>query len=429
MNAPDAAGPLTDLRVVELCDEAGAWAGKLLADLGAEVVKVEPPGGNRTRGYAPFYRDEPHPDRSLYFWHYNTNKRSVTLGLDTSDGRGVFRRLVARADVLLEDQPPGRMAALGLDYADLAPAQPGLIMASLTPFGRSGPRAGAPATDLTILAGAGPAWSCGYDDHALPPVRGGGNQGYQTGCHWAVATVLVALLHRDFTGEGQHLDVNMHAASNVTTEAGTYQWLVARETVQRQTGRHASARPSAGVQVRARDGRWVTTGVAPRRPREIATMLAWLDELGLRDAFEQWPLLELGAALDHDISVAAMMEGGTDAAIYGAVRDALNFIAGAIDSYDFFVGTQRRNLQCGIIYSPDEVIDDPHFRERGFAVEVTHPELGASFVYPGAPYRLSASPWSIRRRAPLLGEDTRAVLTELGITPAEHAALRATGVV
>ena len=216
-------GPLTGLRVVELCDEAGELAGKLLGDMGADVVKVEPPDGARTRGYEPFLGDEPHPERSLYFWHYNTSKRSLTLDLETDGGREAFRRLAANADVLVEDQPPGRLAALGLDYADLREGNPELIHAAITSFGRDDPRSLEPFTDLTILAGGGPVWSCGYDDHSLPPVRGGGGQGFQTGCHWALISILTALLHRDGGGEGQFIDVSMHAASNVTTEAASYQ--------------------------------------------------------------------------------------------------------------------------------------------------------------------------------------------------------------
>ena len=422
-------GPLADLRVIEYCDEAGAWAGKLLADMGADVIKVEPPGGGRTRAYPPFARDEPHPDRSLVFWHNNTSKRGITLGLEREEGRDLFRRLAAGAALIVEDQPPGQMASLGLDYPDLSALNPGLVMVSITPYGRSGPKADWQATDLTILAGGGPVWSNGYDDHSLPPVRGLGNQGYQTACHWAVAAALVAVLHRDWTGQGQHLDVNMHAAANVTTEASSYTWLVARETVQRQTGRHASVTPSAPLQVLARDGRYVTTGFAPRRPREIRLILEWLDELSLREQFGQWPLVEAGANLDHDITIATVAEGGEEAMIYGAVRDALTFIAERIDSYDFFTGTQTRGFQCGIIYSPDEVIRDPHFIARGFPVAVEHPELGERFVYPGAPYRFSASPWAIQRRAPLLGEHTAEVLGEIGIGPDEVDRLRAAGVV
>ena len=421
-------GPMNDLRVIELCNEAGAWAGKLLADMGADVIKVEPPAGSLTRTYAPFYKDVPHPDRSLTYWHYNTSKRGITLDLTQEAGREAFRTLAATADVIIEDQAPGQMAAWGLDYPDLVKANPKLIMTSITPFGRSGPRSSEQATDLTLLAGGGPVWSCGYDDHSLPPVRGGGNQGYQTGCHWAVVTTLIAVLHRDFTGEGQHLDVNMHAAQGVTTEAASYQWLVARETVQRQTGRHAGVIPSQPVQVLAGDGRYVTTGFAPRRPGQIRTLLNWLDEIGIREEFESWPLLELGANLDHDITMAGIQEGGEDAMIYGAVRDSLVFIAEHITAYEFFVGTQSRDMQCGLIYSPDEVVEDRHFLERGWPTPVEHPELGETFIYPGAPYRMPASPWQIYRRAPLLGEHTAEVLAEIGMAEQEQS-LRAAGVI
>jgi crotonobetainyl-CoA:carnitine CoA-transferase CaiB-like acyl-CoA transferase len=403
---------MNDLRVIELCNEAGAWAGKLLADMGADVIKVEPPAGSLTRTYGPFYQDVPHLDRSLTYWHYNTSKRGITLDLEQEAGREAFKKLVASADVVIEDQAPGQMAAWGLDYPDLVQLNPTLIMTSLTPFGRSGPRSTEQATDLTLLAGGGPVWSCGYDDHSLPPVRGGGNQGYQTGCHWAVVTTLIAVLHRDFTGEGQHLDVNMHAAQGVTTEAASYQWLVARETVQRLAG----------------DGRYVTTGFAPRRPGQIRTLLDWLDEIGIREEFESWPLLELGANLDHDITMAGIQEGGEDAMIYGAVRDSLVFIAEHITAYEFFVGTQSRDMQCGLIYSPDEVVEDRHFLERGWPTPVEHPELGETFIYPGAPYRMPASPWQIYRRAPLLGEHTVEVLGEIGMAEQEQS-LRASGVI
>ena len=421
-------GALNDLRVIELCTEAGAWAGKLLADMGADVIKVEPPTGSITRTYAPFYKDVPNPDRSLFYWHYNTSKRGVTLDLTQAAGREAFRKLAATADVVIEDQPFGQMARWGLDYPDLAKDHPELIMTSITPFGRSGPRSSEQATDLTLLAGGGPAWSCGYDDHSLPPVRGGGNQGYQTGCHWAVVTTLVAVMHRDFTGEGQHLDVNMHAAQNVTTEAASYSWLVARDTVQRQTGRHASAIPSQPVQVLAGDGRYVTTGFAPRRPRQIRVLIDWLNELGFKEQFASWPLLEAGANLDHDITMAAIQEGGEEAMIFGAVRDSLVFIAEHVTAYEFFIGTQSRDMQCGIIYTPEDMIEDKHFIERGFPTPVEHPELGETFTYPGAPYRMPASPWQIYRRAPLLGEHTSEVLAEIGLADQESS-LRTAGVI
>src|SRR5207248_7591706 len=133
--------------------------------------------------------------------------------------------LLTDADFFLESEPPGRMAALGLDWPDLRPRNPGLIYVSITPFGRSGPRAEEQATDLTLLAGGGPAWSCGYDDHTLPPVRGGGNQGFQLGSVHAVMAILTALIERETSGLGQLIDLSLYAAANVTSEAASYTWL------------------------------------------------------------------------------------------------------------------------------------------------------------------------------------------------------------
>ncbi|MBI2765587.1 MAG: CoA transferase [Chloroflexi bacterium] len=423
-----APGPLAGVRVLELCDERGAWAGKLLADAGAEVVKVEPPEGDATRGYPPFAGDVPGSARSLYFWHYNTSKRGVTLDLGQEAGRALFLRLADASDILIESQPPGRMAELGLDYPDLAPSNPGLIMVSITPFRRHGPRADEPATDLTLLAGGGPAWNNGYDDHTLPPVRGGGNQGYHTGCHYAVMSVLAALLYRDVSGEGQHIDVNMHAAANVTTEAGSYTWLVARQTVQRQTGRHAGVNLTQPTQVLCADGRYVNTGIPPRRPHEFKRVHEWLVTLGLLESFPLAPLLEAGMERER-IDLSRLAEDSELAAIFGAGREAFDFIASHVDAYEFFSGGQARGFQVGIIYSPEEVLGDPHFVARGFPVEVEHPELGRAFTYPGAPYHMPKSPWRIRRRAPLLGEDNDAVFGALGLSPVELEELRAKNVI
>ena len=404
-------GALADLRVVELANERVAFAGKLFADMGADVILVEPPGGDAMRGYPPFLEDVPGPERSLAFWHYHTSKRGVVIDVDEAAGRDALRALVARADVVIESEPTRRLEALGLDHATLRRAHPRLITISMWPFARSGPRAGEASIDLTLLAGGGPAWSCGYDDHSLPPVRGGGNQGYQTACHYAVMAALVAVLHRDRTGEGQHIEVDMHAAQNVTTEAGSYSWLVAKQTVQRQTGRHAGVNMTAPSQVRCADGRWINGGLPGRRQRDFQAMLRWLEDLGLRDEFPQTAVLELGAQRER-IELSRISEDPEVRAIFEASREAMNFIASKLSAYDFFEGAQRRNFQVGIIYAPEEVMDDPHFRERGFRVEVEHPELGRSFTYPGAPYLFHGSPWRIRRRAPQLGEHTDEVLAE-----------------
>src|ERR1043165_9032963 len=140
MNAPEdtpaVPGPLTGLRVLELADEKGQFCGKLMGDLGADVIKIEPPGGERTRHVGPFLDDIPHPERSLSFWHYNSSKRGITLNLETADGRAIFGRLAADADVVLETFRPGFLASLGLGFETLREQNPALILCALTPFGQ-----------------------------------------------------------------------------------------------------------------------------------------------------------------------------------------------------------------------------------------------------------------------------------------------------
>lgn len=404
---------LNGIRVIEIGHERISFAGKLMGDMGADVILLEPPQGEASRDYPPFLDGEPGANRSMYFWHYNTSKRSVIVDLETAAGQNAFRALIATADVLLESEPIQRLSELGLDYADLIRIKPDLIHAAMTPYGRNEPASDLPATDLTIMAAGGPPWSCGYDDHSLPPVRGWGNQGYHTGCHFTYLAVLTALLHRDKTGEGQFIDVSMTAALNVTTEAASYSWLIREATLQRQTGRHASVRPSGETQMPCADGRYVNTGVPPRFPHEFSRLLAWLHEIDLVSKLPEAVFLEMGANWEGPFDLSQIGKDDTITAIFGAGREALKLIAMSVTAQEFFIGCQNAGLAVGIIYSPEEAFEDEHFKARGFQVEVTHDDFGRSFRYPGAPYKLPNSPWSISARAPHLGEHTEEVLGTL----------------
>ena len=403
---------LTGLRVVELTQPPIALAGKLLADMGADVILVEPPGGDPSRSYPPYLDDEPGADRSLYWWHYHTSKRGVVIDLEDAAGQARFRSLVASADVLLEAEPRHRLATLGLDYDDLVTIQPNLIHVAVTPYGRQDPKSDLPYTDLTVMAASGPPWSCGYDDHSLPPVRGA-LQGYHTASHFAVMSTLTALLHRGVSGTGQFIDVSMTAASNVTTEAASYTWLVSGRTVQRQTGRHASTSPSSETQQRCADGRHANTGVPPRKPAEFAALLAWLRELGLEAQLPEAVFLETGANWQGPFDLAQLGSDDEITAIFGAGREALKLIAATVPAHDFFLGCQRAGLAVGVVNAPEEAFEDAHFKARGFHAPVYHEDLNRNVVYPGAPYAFGGSPWGISRRAPKLGEHDAEVFAEL----------------
>ena len=416
---------LRGIRVVEISHERCAFAGKLLGDMGADVVVVEPLSGSPTRSHEPFVDDVPDPEQSLSWWHYNTSKRGISLDWTRPRGREALLGLIAQADVLLEAEDPGVLAAHGLDDAVLTAALPRLVHVSLTPFGPTGARSGELATDLTILAGGGPAWNCGYDDHELPPIRGGGGHGYAIGCHYAALSALTALVHRELGGRGQRIDVSMHAAANVTTEMASYNWLIAKGAVARQTGRHASQGPSMPSQQRCADGRYVNTGVPPRTPREYESLLRWLRDLGLESELPEAVFLEMGAHRDF-IDLSKIGSDDEITAIFGAGRAALTLIASRVGAQQFFLGAQRVGLPVGVIYSPEEAYEDEHFRARGFQVEVEQPQLGRRVRYPGAPYVFEKSRWAISRPAPRLGEHTDEVLSEAGIDPSP---LRKAGVI
>src|ERR1041385_391967 len=240
-------GPLTGLRVLELADEKGQFCGKLLGDLGADVVKIEPPGGESCRHIGPFLDDIPHPDRSLSFWYYNTSKRGITLNLETAGGRALFRRLAGDADVILETFRPGTLASLGLDYASLREQNPGLILCSLTPFGQTGPWRDYLSSDLLHMAAGGEMASCGYDEADVskgPPIAAGGGNAWHMGCNYACIAIMAALVDRTLSGQGQYIDASIHEACALTTEAAIANYVYRGEVVRRHTGRHHAAGPT-----------------------------------------------------------------------------------------------------------------------------------------------------------------------------------------
>jgi crotonobetainyl-CoA:carnitine CoA-transferase CaiB-like acyl-CoA transferase len=412
-------GPLTGLRVLELADEKGQFCGKLMADLGADVIKIEPPGGEHTRIVGPFLDDIPHRERSLSFWHYNTSKRGITLNLETPEGRGLFRRLVPTADVLLETSPPGYLPSLGLGYDELSRLNPRLIVCSLTPFGQTGPWRGYQSSDLLQLAAGGQMGCCGYDPEdvpAAPPIAPGGGNAWHIGSHFAYMAIMAAVCYRDVSGEGQYIDASVHEACALTTEAAIPTYIYTGQVVQRHTGRAAAVEKSDPTQFVTRDGAWLNTtrsgfNLTPARLRRLAE---WMDRYGLAQDL-----------LDDTYQSAAAIQANVP-----HIAAALEHFFANIPLEEAWHGGQELGLPWGAIRSLDEIIDDQHLRHRGFFVEVEHPELGRSFTYPGPAALSSRSPWRISRRAPLIGEHNAEIFCgELGLSTAELAVLAESGVV
>ncbi len=276
VNADHQPGPLSGLRVLELADQKGQFCGKLMADLGADVIKIEPTGGEDARIVGPFLDDVPHRDRSLSFWHYNTSKRGITLNLETEDGRGLFRRLADSADVILETFAAGYLPSLGLGYQNLIESNPRLIMCSLTSFGQTGPWRDFLAGDLVHLAAGGQMGCCGYDtedDPAEIPIAPGGGNAWHIGSHYAYMAIIAALMYRTESGRGQCIDASVHDACALTTEMHVNTYIYQGEVVMRQTGRHAAASPSPKAQLRCKDGKYVNAAASRVTFREFPKLV------------------------------------------------------------------------------------------------------------------------------------------------------------
>src|SRR5690242_2748085 len=402
-------GPLAGLRVLELADEKGQFCGKLLGDFGADVVKIEPPGGEPNRHVGPFLDDVPHPEHSLSFWYYNTSKRGITLNLETADARLLFLRLTATADVIVETFPPGFMASLGLNHDVLGQQNSRLILCSLTPFGQTGPWRDYLSSDLLHMAAGGEMASSGYDDTDVPdapPIAPGGGNAWHMGCHFAYMAIVAALVHRTASGRGQYIDVSIHEACALTTESAIANYIYRGEVLQRHTGRHHAAGPSPRTQFRASDGNYVCALVGGRlNPKYIKELADLLDTNGMA-----------GDLRDPKYQDQAVITANTSHIIDGLVA---NFIA-SLPAEEVYHRAQQRGFTWGAVRAPEQLLDDPHLHDRGFWKEVEHPELGRGFTYPGEAAIYNVSPWRISRRAPLIGEHNAEILCgELGLTSGE----------
>ncbi len=419
MTAADAPGPLHGLRVLELCDEKGQFCGKLMADLGADVIKIEPPGGQSTRTVGPFLDDVPHRERSLAFWHYNTSKRGITLNLEHREGQALLKRLVSSADIVLESYAPGYLPGLGLGYEALVQLHPRLIMCSLTPFGQTGPWRDFQTSDLLQLAAGGQMAGSGYDPDDVPdapPIAPGGGNAWHMGGHYAYMAILAALYYRDVSGEGQYIDVSIHEACALTTESHVTTYNYTGQVVRRHTGRAASPDDSDKAQMQTRDGRWITI-IRPGfqlSPARLKRMAEVMDQHGMAEDLLHEKYQDMQVIQDNLEHIGRVLS---------------HFIA-QLPQDEAWQWGQQLGVPWGAVRSLDEIVGDDHLQAREFFTEVEHPELGRRLTYPGPAAIYNASPWRIARRAPLIGEHNPDILcNELGVSQDELVILRESGAI
>ncbi|MCJ7807830.1 MAG: CoA transferase [Dehalococcoidia bacterium] len=399
-------GALSGYRVLDIADSNGAYCTKLLADLGADVIKIERPEGDPGRGIPPFAGDTPHPEKSLHFLHRNANKRGVTLKLDTVEGSNILKRLVKTADVLVDNSPPDYMAGLGLDYSVLSEINPGLIMASITEFGHSGPYKDRKGSNLVDFAMSGIMITSGYP--GKEPCLLPGSPAYDSASVHASVSIVAAIYMRGTTGQGQYIDTSVH----VTSRTGLYPWIIPNYSYALNPGGPPpTSENRMGAQIYpvypCKDG---FIRIIALTPRQWDALMRVLDNPDVLQT-EEWRsfMYRIGNA---DDLYALMLEF----TIKYTMRE-------------LFEAGRREGVPIAPILSIADFYNSPQTKAREYFVEVDHPVAGKA-DYPGPPYKWTETPVTMRRPAPCIGEHNEEVYCqELGLSTDNLAALRGGGIV
>jgi crotonobetainyl-CoA:carnitine CoA-transferase CaiB-like acyl-CoA transferase len=405
-------------RVLDLTNERGLSCGQILGDLGADV---EPPGGSPARRLGPFYEDRPDPNRSLFWWAYNRNKRSITLNLERDEGRAILRELVHTADFLIESDAPGYWAECGLGYESLSEINPKLIYASITAFGQSGPKMRYADADLVILAAGGPLLLTGDEDR--PPVRlGAVPQGYLHASADAAVAAMVAHHERVRSGLGQYIDVSAQQSVAMATQSYILSAALDSPELARIAGGIKLGPIRAPLVWRAKDG-WVSmtflfgSALGPFSQRLMECVCAE----GFCDA----------ATRDKDWIgyLELLMTGAEPLEEWERVIRVLEAFTASHTKAELLELAIERCYLITPVSTIEDVVESPQLQARGYFQRLDHPELGRSFTYPGPFARFSDSPIRYRRRPPLVGEHNAAIYREeLGMSEARIAELAVSGV-
>lgn len=381
-------------------------ASRILGELGADVVKVEPLEGDKTRKWPPFAHDEPHHEKSLYFLFHNLNKRSVTLNIEHPHGVAIFKQLIRKSDVVIESFPVGYLSGLGLSFETLLQVNPRLVVASVTDFGQTGSHCQLMSSDLINMGMGGYLQLAGETDGA--PVRIVVDHSYLVASLYAAVGVVTALHMRHSSGQGQHIDVSAREAilSFTPMNAPSVNWFTIKENPARSGIRSELAFPSGAYKVK--DG-WVNLTVWTPRDWEIFAQWAceltgdreYLDPMYAGQPHARWPYKDyLDEMLDRDFF-------------------------SKFTKVELFHEAQKRGIVASPLNDVSEVVEDPHLNERGFFVDVEHPVIGKVRV-PKIPFYCDDVDLALKyRSAPLLGEHNVDIYCgELGLSKQDLCKLR-----
>jgi crotonobetainyl-CoA:carnitine CoA-transferase CaiB-like acyl-CoA transferase len=412
-----AEGVLSGYRALDLTDEKGFLCGKLLADFGVDTIKIERPGGDPSRNIPPFYHDEPDPEKSLYWLSYNSNKRGITLDLETDEGREIFKKLVESADFIVESFKPGYLAGLELDYESLSRINPSIIMTSITPYGQTGPFSGFEGSDVSIQAMGVLLCQAGNPDRA--PVRTRVPQAYLHASADAAEATMIAQYYRGVTGEGQHIDVSAMECVLWTAGRALPFWDHGKVQSERTASRiAASGKYTPGIW-KCKEGYVAMVLQASLMGTRINERLTkWMDEEGMAPQFmkdmdwESWDWMKV-------------TQDELDRLTEAISRFFRSFTADYLEEE-----STRRGIRMHKVCNSADTLENVQLKARNFWENMELDYLGEKIIYPGAFAKLSVTPMNEWRRAPLVGEHNEEVyLKEMGMSERDYQDLKEKGVV
>lgn len=403
-------------RVLDLTDEIGNYCARMLGDMGAEVIKIEKPGGDAGRDIGPFYNNEADPEKSLYWFFNCMNKKSITLNIEETEGRDIFKRLVKKADFVIESFQPGYMAKLGLGYEDLEKINPRIIMASITPFGQKGPYSDYKMTDLTSWAVSGAMHLTGDTDRA--PLQCTIPQAYLQAGATAATGVLLAHHHREMSGLGQHVDVSVQESMAYVLTEGPTRWEFTKEEKTRAGTGMELLSPKGLIRIRflypCKDGYIYFSAPGPKvMMTSNMAWTEWMESEGLNldrlKAFG-WPLFDFMELTPEDINAIDTTIG--------------NFVKNYTKAELYEEGL-KRNITLVPVSSLRDLLENEQLKDREFFVEMEHEDLKDSITYPGYWAKLQGPSWPKWHIAPHIGEHNLEIyVDEMGIDEAQVSALK-----
>jgi crotonobetainyl-CoA:carnitine CoA-transferase CaiB-like acyl-CoA transferase len=395
---------LKGLQILDLADERASFCSKLLADLGALVIKIERPGGDPSRKMSPFLDDLPNPERSLSFFHNNTDKLGITLNLDHEDGKKIFLELLQKTDVVVESFPQDYLRQIGLGFDVLSLVNQKLILVSVTGFGKNGPRSQFKSCDLVASAFGGQMYVTGSP--STGPLKPFGEQSYYTASLFAAVSILLALRKRAQTGKGEHIDISLQESAVSVLDHVMVRYFYEKTIAKRQGGIYWN---HSFCILSCKDGHVL---LAPFQQWE--TLVEWVENEGMGEDLKDEKYREEEYRTSRINHILEVLERWTK----------------THTAKELFESSQLMRFPWAPIYSLKEVLNNPQLKARGFFIGVEHPELKGSISYPGTPYKFSHSPVGRLKRAPLIGEDNvRIYQGELGLSDEELQRLSSLGVI